>query len=139
MIEDIRKKMREIPGMDILLTQDWVLPWIGELGRETVKRVLNGELTRIRRRMLAGEDADISVDALKKNFEALLSREGLPRLRRVINATGVVIHTNLGRSLLAEEAVAAVVRTAGSYSNLEYDLTRGARGQRNAHVEKPLY
>jgi len=84
MIEDIRKKMREIPGMDILLAQDWALPWIGELGRETVKRVLNGELTRIRRRMLAGEDADISVDALKKNFEALLSREGLPRLRRVI-------------------------------------------------------
>ena len=41
MIEDIRKKMREIPGMDILLAQDWALPWIGELGRETVKRVRN--------------------------------------------------------------------------------------------------
>ena len=74
MIEDIRKKMREIPGMDILLTQDWVLPWIGELGRETVKRVLNGELTRIRRRMLAGEDTDVSADALRKKFEAQIGR-----------------------------------------------------------------
>ena len=83
MIEDIRKKMREIPGMDILLAQDWALPWIGELGRETVKRVLNGELTRIRRRMLAGEDADISADALKKNFEALLTpTSGARSLRR---------------------------------------------------------
>ena len=138
MIEDIKKKMRGIPGMDILLTQDWALPWIGELGRETVKRVLNGELTRIRRRMLAGEDRDVSAEALEKELEPLLAAEARPRLRRVINATGVVIHTNLGRSLLAEEAVSAVVRVAGSYSNLEYDLSQGARGHRNAHVEELL-
>ena len=138
MIEDIKKKMRAIPGMDILLAQDWALPWVGELGRETVKRVLNGELTRIRRRMLAGEETDLSPEGLRKVLESLLAAEGRPRLRRVINATGVVIHTNLGRSLLAEEAVSAVVRAAGGYSNLEYDLTKGARGQRNALVEELL-
>lgn len=138
MIEDIKKKMRAIPGMDILLAQDWMLPWIGELGRDTVKRVLNGELTRIRRRMLAGEDADVSEEALRRIFESLLAAEGRPRLRRVINATGVVIHTNLGRSLLAEDAAAAVARVAGNYSNLEYDLSQGARGHRNAHVEELL-
>lgn len=138
MIEDIKKKMRAIPGMDILLAQDWMLPWIGELGRDTVKRVLNGELTSIRRRMLAGEDADVSEEALRRIFESLLAAEGRPRLRRVINATGVVIHTNLGRSLLAEDAAAAVARVAGNYSNLEYDLSQGARGHRNAHVEELL-
>lgn len=138
MIEDIKKKMRAIPGMDILLIQDWVLPWIGELGRDTVKRVLNGELTRIRRRMLAGEDTDLSPEPLRKRFESLLAAEGRPRLRRVINATGVVIHTNLGRSLLAAEAAQAVARVAENYSNLEYDLTQGTRGHRNAHVEDML-
>ncbi len=135
MIEDIKKKMRAIPGMDILLAQEWTLPWIEELGRETVKRVLNGELTLIRRRMLAGEEPDISSEALQECFQALLLAESRPRLRPVVNATGVVIHTNLGRSLLAEEAVSAVVRTAEGYSNLEYDLARGARGHRNAHIE----
>src|SRR3954465_13715691 len=56
------------------------------------------------------------------------------RLRRTINATGVVVHTNLGRAPLAEEALDQVVRTARGYSNLEYDLDSGARGSRQDHV-----
>jgi len=58
-----------------------------------------------------------------------------PSLRRVVNATGVAIHTNLGRAPLAEEALAAVVETAGRYANLEYDLAAGRRSRRLAHVE----
>src|SRR4249919_1513175 len=57
-----------------------------------------------------------------------------PRLRRVLNATGVVVHTNLGRAPLAEEAVARVAEAARGYSNLEYDLAEGARGSRQDHV-----
>jgi L-seryl-tRNA(Ser) seleniumtransferase len=57
-----------------------------------------------------------------------------PRLRRVLNATGVVVHTNLGRAPLAEEALARVVEVGRSYSNLEFDLTEGARGSRQDHV-----
>src|SRR6476619_128585 len=56
------------------------------------------------------------------------------RLRRTINATGVVVHTNLGRAPLAEEALDQVVRTARGYSNLEYDLDSGSRGSRQDHV-----
>ena len=79
MIEDIKKKMRAIPGMDILLAQDWALPWVEELGRETVKRILNGELTRIRRQMLTSENTDLSPEGLRKVLESLLAAEGRPR------------------------------------------------------------
>src|SRR6202021_2234315 len=57
-----------------------------------------------------------------------------PSLRRVINATGVVLHTNLGRAPLARQAVARIVATASLYHNLEYDLARGERGKRDAHT-----
>ncbi len=68
----------------------------------------------------------------------LLASWARPGLRRVLNLTGVVIHTNLGRSCLAESAVERVAEVARSYSNLEYDLEMGARGDREAHVEALL-
>ena len=61
-----------------------------------------------------------------------------PRLKRVINATGVIIHTNLGRSVLAEEAVKAIMKVATGYSNLEYDLEKGIRGSRHDHCTSVL-
>jgi L-seryl-tRNA(Ser) seleniumtransferase len=67
-----------------------------------------------------------------------LARLARPSLRRVVNATGVVLHTNLGRAPLAPAAVARVSEVAGGYSNLEYDLESGARGSRGAHVEELL-
>ena len=63
-----------------------------------------------------------------------LARARRPRLRRVLNATGVIVHTNLGRAPLAAEAIARVEEVARGYSNLEYDLTPGARGSRQDHV-----
>ncbi|MDR1048186.1 MAG: L-seryl-tRNA(Sec) selenium transferase, partial [Synergistaceae bacterium] len=137
MIEDIRQKMRAIPGMDTLLEKEWALPWQKELGRETVKRIFNGELERLRRRILEGGDP-ASPEELRAALEKLLKAQGRCRLRPLLNATGVVIHTNLGRSRLAEEAIRAVRTVASGYSNLEYDLEEGTRGQRNAHVEEAL-
>jgi L-seryl-tRNA(Ser) seleniumtransferase len=67
-----------------------------------------------------------------------LARLSRPSLRRVVNATGVVLHTNLGRAPLAPAAVARVTEVAGGYSNLEYDLESGARGSRGIHVEALL-
>jgi L-seryl-tRNA(Ser) seleniumtransferase len=138
MIDDIRRKMREIPGMDILLDKEWVQPWRQELGRETVKRLFNEELARVRRRILEGEDAKTSPDDLRPALEELLKARSRRHLRSVLNATGVVVHTNLGRAPLAEEALRAVCETAAGYSNLEYDLGEGTRGHRNSHIEEPL-
>jgi L-seryl-tRNA(Ser) seleniumtransferase len=71
---------------------------------------------------------------LHKRLRNELTHARQPRLRRVLNATGVIVHTNLGRAPLATEAIARVAEVARGYSNLEYDLTSGARGSRQDHV-----
>jgi L-seryl-tRNA(Ser) seleniumtransferase len=138
MIDDIRLKMRAIPGMDVLLEKEWALPWQKELGRETVKRIFNEELTRVRRRILEGENTETSPEALRPVLEGLLKARNRRGLRACLNATGVVVHTNLGRSPLADEALRAVREVASGYSNLEYNLEEGTRGHRNSHVEESL-
>lgn len=134
-VDDIRQKMRMIPAMDIMLANEWVKPWLERLGRDSVKRIIGENLTALRRNMLAGADEDVSPERLERLCTAALAEAERPNLRRVINAAGVVIHTNLGRSLLAESARRAMTEIASGYCNLEYDLKRGARGQRNSLVE----
>ena len=76
---------------------------------------------------------------LAERLRAELASARAPRLRRVLNATGVVVHTNLGRAPLAEEALARIVETARGYSNLEFDLGEGARGSRQDHLAAILH
>ena len=79
-------------------------------------------------------DATLVADIATEDVARAAEQLARPSLRRVINGTGVVLHTNLGRAPLAAAAVAAVVDIAGGYSNLEYDLARGVRGSRHVHV-----
>ena len=88
-----------------------------------------------RAEMVAGADPGLDLAARAREILAELER---PSLRRVLNATGVIIHTNLGRAPLAVAAQEAVARTAGGYTNLELDLDTGARGSRHGHVETML-
>ncbi|HEV2752663.1 MAG TPA: L-seryl-tRNA(Sec) selenium transferase, partial [Solirubrobacteraceae bacterium] len=106
--------LRSLPSVDRLATV---------LAREV--------LAERRAALLAGEDADVD---LVERARARLQ----PSLRRVVNATGVVVHTNLGRAPLAAAARAAAATAGEGYSNLELDLTTGARGSRHAHVEALL-
>jgi len=87
-------------------------------------------LARAREEIAAGNDPGPLVDAVLEE----LGRARSPSLRRVLNATGVLVHTNLGRAPLAEAALARVVEVGGGYSNLEYDLQRGERGSRQDHL-----
>jgi L-seryl-tRNA(Ser) seleniumtransferase len=110
------------------------LPSVDELAREAgdplavdAARVV---IERAREEIRAGADPGDLASRLRDE----LADARRPRLRRVLNATGVVIHTNLGRAPLAEEALAHVVETARGYSNLEYDLAEGARGSRQDHA-----
>jgi L-seryl-tRNA(Ser) seleniumtransferase len=91
-------------------------------------------LEHARDEIRAGADPGSLVDATV----AELARRRAPSLRRVVNATGVLVHTNLGRAPLAEAAIARVVEVAGGYSNLEYDLARGERGSRQDHLAELL-
>ena len=98
--------------------------------RPLVVRILGETAEAIRREIMAG-GSEVSREEFVARFEALLARRTLPRLRRVINASGIIVHTNLGRSVLAPEAIEAVHRAAAAYSSLEYDLERRARGSRH--------
>jgi L-seryl-tRNA(Ser) seleniumtransferase len=106
-----RERLRDLPSVDRLATA-----------------VARAELADRRAEVLAG--AGDEPDLVARARERLR-----PSLRRVLNATGVVVHTNLGRAPLAADARAAVARAAEGYSNLEYDVAAGERGSRQAHVE----
>src|SRR5436190_5910259 len=110
------------------------LPSVDELARgvddplavDAARSVLEEARAEIR---AGGEPGD-----LEERLMATLRAVRTPSLRRVLNATGVVVHTNLGRAPLAEEALARVVEAARGYSNLEFDLAEGSRGSRQDHV-----
>ena len=119
---NIQKIMRNIPSMDKLLALPWIDGYEKKLGRETVKLLLTELLAAQRARILKDPDTAFDFESIENDARRLLDKKSTPSLRRVVNATGVVIHTNLGRSLLAEEAVKEVLEIAGSYNTLEYSL-----------------
>jgi len=109
--------------------------------RPLIKDLVNAFLDLVREEIRAGafaEAAQLSLDALYPRLLAYVRQGARPLFRRVLNATGVVVHTNMGRSLLASEAAAAVASAAAHYSNLEFDLKTGERGSRYSHVEALL-
>jgi L-seryl-tRNA(Ser) seleniumtransferase len=110
------------------------LPSVDELAREAGDPLAVGAARRVIDRAREEIQAGADPGDLAARLREELADARRPRLRRVLNATGVVVHTNLGRAPLAEEALARVVDAARGYSNLEYDLAEGARGSRQDHV-----
>ena len=142
------KKNKSVPVEQSLLRAipkvDEVLQWLTGVSRAPlflVKQSIRVELDRLRQNILAGRKVNKS-SLSKKNITAQvrkrLQEEMMPNFRRVINATGVVIHTNLGRSILPASASEALVQAGTRYSNLEFDLATGKRGSRYSLVEKLL-
>jgi len=131
---------RGIPSVDALLASSEFESILKEFPRQLVVRVTRMVIEEIRNSLLAGEE-DIDPDGLAYYARTVLIRLGqetMPSLRGVINATGVVLHTNLGRAPLAEVAADAMAAAARSYSNLEYDVELGKRGSRYDHCVKLL-
>ena len=128
---------RDLPSLDRLLNAAPVAPLIEHHGRSRVVAVLRGELDRLRGRALAGElaRAELDASAIAGAVDAQLTAAAQPRLRTLFNLTGTVLHTNLGRALLPDEAVHAVARAAAAPVNLEFDLDAGGRGDRDSLVE----
>ena len=114
------------------------LPSVDELSRSVddplAVDAARAVLARAREEIRAG----VEPGDLQARLAEELGRARAPRLRRVLNATGVIVHTNLGRAPLAGAALARVAEIAGGYSNLEYDLAGGARGSRQDHVADVL-
>jgi L-seryl-tRNA(Ser) seleniumtransferase len=123
-----------VPSVDRLLGQPALAACLGSHGPVLVKRAINDELAAQREAVRAGA-AVAPLPALLAAVEKRVAELAAPALRRVINLTGTVIHTNLGRALLAEEAIDAVAGALRGYTALEYDLASGRRGDRDDLVE----
>lgn len=128
--------LRRLPKIDELLREDVVAKRLKTTIRPIVLEALREAIDKFRGDILKGNIRDFEVKDILNYFEHLVELKNSPKLKKVINASGVIIHTNLGRSILCEEAVKNVVTAAESYNNLEYNLETGARGSRYAHVEE---
>ncbi len=128
---DKRELLRSLPAVDALLRRRDAQTLAERYGRSAVAAAVREVLEDARREILAGGEPEISEEAVLSVTTRLLSGRGL---RRVVNATGIILHTNLGRSVLSRRAAEAISEAATGYSNLEYDLAAGVRGSRYDHA-----
>lgn len=134
--------LRYLPSKDTLLRSEAIQQAISRLGRAAVSFELDALLDELRNELSRPGTNSMNREAITRLLEERLNQKFAARsreqMRRVINATGVVLHTNLGRAPLASEAIERVVEVASAYSNLEYDLITGERGKRSINVARLL-
>ncbi|HHW20121.1 MAG TPA: L-seryl-tRNA(Sec) selenium transferase [Thermodesulfovibrio thiophilus] len=126
--------LRHIPSVDRILKNEEIQQLLNKHPHPVVLECVRAVLDRWRDNILNESITVIDKKKIVGEIKETINRNKKYSLTSVINATGVVIHTNLGRAILAEEAIKHVVETATSYSNLEYDLEKGQRGKRYSHI-----
>ncbi|HYX51895.1 MAG TPA: L-seryl-tRNA(Sec) selenium transferase [Candidatus Limnocylindrales bacterium] len=132
---------RLLPAVDELLHSPYLAPMIAREGQPAVTEAVRAVVAQMRQEISAGrlstpEQVKLTVDGIARAIERQLRQAMQFSLRPVINATGVILHTNLGRAPLAQSALKRVSEVAGRYSNLEFDIAEGQRGKRDVHVER---
>src|SRR5699024_10943379 len=128
-----------IPKVDELLDDNRIMELLEDTPRNVVMDAIREELDLIRDKIKENKDTKEiknDINNLIMNIEKRALKKYSYKLKRVINGTGVVIHTNLGRSLLNEEVLENIKNTSLYYSNLEFDLDAGIRGSRYSHLEE---
>jgi L-seryl-tRNA(Ser) seleniumtransferase len=131
--------LRHLPSVDELLLRPAIAALCKSVQRDYAVQVIREVVTRVRRAVISGDVTDgasITADAFEQKICAAVETELTPSLRPVINASGVILHTNLGRAPLSLAVIAEFQRSATQYSNLEYDLAAGARGKRDVHLSR---
>jgi L-seryl-tRNA(Ser) seleniumtransferase len=134
-----KEALRNLPAVDHVLELFKSDPFFNEVPRSVLIRSIRSDLDNRRRQII--ERDPVHIDALLADAAVVTGVKNLVRraqslnLRETVNATGIVIHTNLGRSLLAEAAIEHLCTVSRRYSNLEFDLDKGRRGSRYANVE----
>ncbi|SHE65606.1 L-seryl-tRNA(Sec) selenium transferase [Clostridium fallax] len=132
-----KELLRMLPKVDELLSLKKVNDLCEKESRNLVVESIRDSIDFYRKGILQGKIQKSFTDeeVLKKASE-ILKRKNMPHLKRVVNGAGIVIHTNLGRSLLCEDAVEGILNVAKHYNNLEYNLEKGSRGSRYSHIEE---
>jgi len=131
--------LRQLPSVDELLLRPRVADLGGKLDRGFLVELVRGVLAQLRREIVSGdpvEESQLSVDALERRVVGSVEQALAPSLRGVINASGVILHTNLGRAPLPAAILEEFRQSATQYSNLEYDVAAGARGKRDVHTSR---
>ncbi|NMB12118.1 MAG: L-seryl-tRNA(Sec) selenium transferase [Firmicutes bacterium] len=137
-----REHLRELPSIDSCLAHPMAQSLLLAYSKQQVTSALRSAMDRVRHRLLQGELDLLSraelMDIAMAEARAILVKQGCGTMQRVVNATGIILHTNLGRAVLPQAAIEALATIAGGYCDLELDLASGARGSRQTHVEKML-
>ena len=129
-------RFRAIPSIEQFRQRQALQQLEDRYGRAAVIDALRAEALVLRERLRTGDGPADIPGALERGVRTRLQEGSAPSLRPVINATGVVVHTNLGRAPLARVAIERIAQVAGGYSNLEYDLAEGRRGRRDVHAAR---
>ncbi|HEB02917.1 MAG TPA: L-seryl-tRNA(Sec) selenium transferase [Nitrospirae bacterium] len=135
---DIQRILKTLPSVDEILKSKAGKRWLKLFPRRFVLDAIRDVIDLRREAVVKGKDAETTLESMQVEMERNMRGLSAMSLVPVINATGIVIHTNLGRSPLSERAVANVASVARGYSTLEYDLEAGSRGSRNSHVRRLL-
>ena len=133
--------LASVPSIDAILRLDATIVLIEEYGRTLVTSAIREVINNIRAKIPELDENIrplIEKPAILSDVIHFLEKATSPTLRPVYNLTGTVLHTNLGRSVMAEEAVEAMVKVAKGFSNLEYDIVSGKRGDRDSHIDRLL-
>jgi L-seryl-tRNA(Ser) seleniumtransferase len=138
MPNDTPSPFAALPSVDRLLKADAAAALIAEYGRAETTDAVRDVLAALRRTLSAGGDAETDSATILAAATQTLEARNAPSLRPVINLTGTVLHTNLGRAALPDEAIDAVISAARGASNLEYRIDEGRRGDRDEHIEDQL-
>ncbi|MDP6501309.1 MAG: L-seryl-tRNA(Sec) selenium transferase [Dehalococcoidales bacterium] len=130
-------EFRRLPSVDKVISVERIQQLAGEFPRELLVSLVRQQLEQERLAIVAGNKCS-SIDQIVTSVSEQLGRLETPSLRPVVNATGVILHTNLGRAPLSREAIAAMETVSKDYSNLEFDIDGGIRGTRHVHIEQIL-
>ncbi|MFP6582782.1 MAG: L-seryl-tRNA(Sec) selenium transferase [Candidatus Hydrogenedentota bacterium] len=138
MKKEIQNSLRALPKMDTLLASEHAEKFLQHMSLERLTEEVRIALDTQREQMLSGALGSFSDEELWSHVSTSLNRSLVPSLDRVINGTGVILHTNLGRAPLSIAALGNIAALCRGYSNVEFDIKSGQRGSRYVHVESLL-
>lgn len=133
---DMQQRLRQLPGVDHLLAKALETDRFSDVPRKILVTAIREELDRLRQAIIGGQPVDPDEAGMLTGVADICLEKMKPRLVSLINATGVVLHTNLGRALLCHDALENIQRISSSYSNLELNIATGKRGLRYSAVEE---
>src|SRR4030066_2418208 len=133
-----QKLLSILPSVDEILKSKQGMEWLSIYPRRYVLQAIRETIDSRRKEIIGGIDSDLSEEVMMADIENIIERLSSYSLIPLINATGVVIHTNLGRSILSKKALENIKQVSESYSNLEYNIEEGKRGKRYTHIKRIL-